>query len=452
MPDVSLSRVAALEHHIVATLAADDNAFVELPSYFDLVSALRPEAVGPAFRDLVRPSEAVQPDGGGPFRRNRAAQEIEERAAELGYRPEEDREGDIQPVPGGYVGRYPGHHVYSAARGKAVEVHGAIRDKYNVLGGPHGRLGLPVTDELGTPDGAGRFNHFAGGSIYWSPRTGPMAVWGKVRDRWAATGWERGPFGYPTMDQHQTPRLRPDTPVIEWCRFENGVIAADAAEARDCLVAEVSYEELGRMFGARLTAGFLASPDNVGMRPSLGLTGVTDWKYDFWASVPRAVGFQYRGFRDNGLLPDTDFAIDIGVRLELVWQPTFTEATRKSLVAVLEFLRVRHVGVDDNIIPGLPAAVISAVRRAVAGAFHPAVWPDPEHPEVPRGALFVAELETGANAETGAIDVLDVLVASNGALQVIVNPLETRGGPPPLIRQQLVQTAVNLVVDRALGR
>jgi len=54
----------------------------------------------------------------------------------------------------------------------AFEVHGDIRKKYDALGGPGGPLGLPLTDETATPDGVGRFNHFQGGSIYWTPRTG----------------------------------------------------------------------------------------------------------------------------------------------------------------------------------------------------------------------------------------------------------------------------------------
>jgi uncharacterized protein with LGFP repeats len=51
-------------------------------------------------------------------------------------------------------------------------VIGAIRDKWLALGGPSSFLGQPLTDELGTPDGVGRFNHFQGGSIYWTPTIG----------------------------------------------------------------------------------------------------------------------------------------------------------------------------------------------------------------------------------------------------------------------------------------
>src|SRR5436853_722022 len=47
------------------------------------------------------------------------------------------------------------------------QVCGAIRAKYVALGGPGGFLGYPTTDETPTPDGVGRFNHFANdGSIY----------------------------------------------------------------------------------------------------------------------------------------------------------------------------------------------------------------------------------------------------------------------------------------------
>ncbi|WP_375336782.1 LGFP repeat-containing protein [Amycolatopsis sp. SID8362] len=60
----------------------------------------------------------------------------------------------------------------------------------------------PVADEVGTPDGVGRFNHFSkSASIYWTPGTGAWSVHGAIRDRWAALGWERGRLGYPVSDE-----------------------------------------------------------------------------------------------------------------------------------------------------------------------------------------------------------------------------------------------------------
>jgi hypothetical protein len=63
-------------------------------------------------------------------------------------------------------------------------------------------LGTPITDETGTPDGRGRFNHFSLVSIYWTPEYGAHVVWPDVRYGWSKTGWEQGPWGYPTAEQY----------------------------------------------------------------------------------------------------------------------------------------------------------------------------------------------------------------------------------------------------------
>ncbi|HEX6012960.1 MAG TPA: hypothetical protein VFY87_14405 [Geminicoccaceae bacterium] len=85
------------------------------------------------------------------------------------------------------------------------KVQGAIRDKWMELGAEQGPLGQPLTDETPTPDGVGRFNHFQGGSIYWTPGTGAHDVHGLIRERWAGLGWERGFLGYPLTDETATP-------------------------------------------------------------------------------------------------------------------------------------------------------------------------------------------------------------------------------------------------------
>src|SRR5215217_2041652 len=85
------------------------------------------------------------------------------------------------------------------------EVIGDIRVKWLALGGPSSFLGQPLTDELGTPDGLGRFNHFQGGSIYWTPETGAHEVHGAIRDKWASMGFERSLLRYPTSDEQDAP-------------------------------------------------------------------------------------------------------------------------------------------------------------------------------------------------------------------------------------------------------
>jgi hypothetical protein len=69
-------------------------------------------------------------------------------------------------------------------------------------------FGYPITDELGTPDGVGRYNHFRHigadeTSIYWTPATGAQPVWGDFRAQWAAQGWERSSFGYPVTAEFE---------------------------------------------------------------------------------------------------------------------------------------------------------------------------------------------------------------------------------------------------------
>ena len=162
-------------------------------------------------------------------------------------------------VPGGRAQNFTGGIIYWSPTTGAYEVHGAILDHYLAIGGPSSPLGLPttdespsadgtgryndfqdgsiywtptvgahsihgaikakwaqdqwetgflgypLTDELGTPDGIGRYNHLQGGSLYWTPATGAHSVQGAIRDSWATQGWETGPLGYPTSDEYSVP-------------------------------------------------------------------------------------------------------------------------------------------------------------------------------------------------------------------------------------------------------
>ena len=96
---------------------------------------------------------------------------------------------------------YENGSIYWTPQTGAHEVHGAIRVKWAALGGHRSFLGYPQTDETGCPDGRGRFNHFEGGSIYWTPQTGADEVHGAIRDLWASMGWERSGLRYPVTDE-----------------------------------------------------------------------------------------------------------------------------------------------------------------------------------------------------------------------------------------------------------
>ena len=105
-----------------------------------------------------------------------------------------------------FLGGPPTCQLFSSRSTGTHQVCGAILAKYQALGGPSGFLGYPVTDETGTPDGVGRFNHFSNnGSIYWTPSTGAWSIHGAIRSKWASLGWERSFLGYPITDETGTP-------------------------------------------------------------------------------------------------------------------------------------------------------------------------------------------------------------------------------------------------------
>lgn len=107
--------------------------------------------------------------------------------------------------------------IYWTPEHGAHEVHGDIRVKWAQLGGHRGFLGYPVTDELPCGPGAGRFNHFEGGSIYWRQDIGAHEVHGAIRDLWAQLGWQDSRLGYPVSDEHGPPDRRAS-------RFQHGTI------------------------------------------------------------------------------------------------------------------------------------------------------------------------------------------------------------------------------------
>lgn len=112
---------------------------------------------------------------------------------------------DETATPDG-VGRYNHFNnntasIYWTPDTGANAVYGAIRVKWAALGWER-LLGYPLNDETGASDGVGRYNHFSnGGSIYWTPQTGANAVYGEIRNKWQSLGWETSYLGYPISDE-----------------------------------------------------------------------------------------------------------------------------------------------------------------------------------------------------------------------------------------------------------
>lgn len=114
-----------------------------------------------------------------------------------------EQTGPVQPSHDGkgYFQIFANGSIYWNPETGASEVHGAIRDLWTSLGAETGFLGYPLTNETSAPDNHGRFNHFQGGSIYWTPETGAHEVHGAIRVMWASLGWERSSLGYPLSNE-----------------------------------------------------------------------------------------------------------------------------------------------------------------------------------------------------------------------------------------------------------
>jgi hypothetical protein len=64
-------------------------------------------------------------------------------------------------------------------------------------------LGQPVDNYHDTADGVGSWRDYQGGSIYWSPYSGAHEIGGAIYAKWQSNGGVN--FGYPTTDETSTP-------------------------------------------------------------------------------------------------------------------------------------------------------------------------------------------------------------------------------------------------------
>ncbi|WP_327099176.1 DUF1906 domain-containing protein [Nocardia vinacea] len=82
---------------------------------------------------------------------------------------------------------------------------------------------LGTNGEMKTADGVGRFAQFKNGYIYWHPSTGAHPIPSSLFDKFAETGWEAGPLGYPITDN----AVLRDPKDVEWGEvegFQNGAL------------------------------------------------------------------------------------------------------------------------------------------------------------------------------------------------------------------------------------
>ncbi len=224
----------------------------------------------------------------------------------------------------GYIVRYEGADIYYSPETGAHEVHGDIRAKYNAFGAANGFLGLPMTDETRTPDTIGRFNHFQGGSIYWTPHTGPMGIRGAMRSMWAAEGWERSKFGYPIADFV----TKSGNPPEFWAGFQDGAIYSKNNIAAEALAVDIEPPVLANLVRNFFDRELKAADSDLGIEGGVNILRVTDWGFGFWESTPRTITYEIYGFYSHGfpIAPDPVFRLELEFQFELLWRKTpFTE-------------------------------------------------------------------------------------------------------------------------------
>lgn len=173
-----------------------------------------------------------------------------------------------------YFRNYEGGAIYLAPNGSIHEVHGDIYRKYIELGGVGGFLGYPQTDEQSTTFNTGRFNHFQGGSIYWTPELGAHAIGGAIRDNWWQLDGERGHLGFPVSDEEV------------WIDPTTGAAGG-----------KVSYFQAGNI-AIRSDGRLLVSNSSVVLKASLATSGV-HCNVELWMNS--AGDWNYKGdMRDSG--------------------------------------------------------------------------------------------------------------------------------------------------------
>lgn len=164
--------------------------------------------------------------------------------------------------------------IYLSPSGVVHEVHGAIYQKYLALGAEAGFLGFPDTDEQSTVFGTGRFNHFQGGSIYWTSDTGAWEIHGAIRNKWWQLDGDRSYLGYPISDEEDW-----NGSVGRISHFQRGSIVYRWAEAS------------AQVYNDSVILSTSLSASSVTCSAELWMNSAGDWRYKGHMHNSGFVGF-----------------------------------------------------------------------------------------------------------------------------------------------------------------
>lgn len=335
--------------------------------------------------------------------------------------------------------RFQGGVVYFSLETGAHEVHGEIGAKYERLGGPTWSagsvnltsLGYPVSDEKDAHDG--RVSDFEHGSIYWHPRTGPMAIHEVLMPAYQAAGLEASSLGFPTRDTHALRTFDPTQSRLAWSLFENGCIASNpAGPPLTCGppdTAMISAGDLKNLIRHVADKNVHSKDVNIGLEAQVDIVSVSDWQHDIDSSGQRMITYRLHAFKDNGpVLPDAKITILMTIQFD--WKPesTFIDAGVQTLEARFpQFPNVDNPGVESVTEVGIPFAFGSqdfGVGDSIDVAPIPVALP-------------------------GVRVILDIVLTPAGDLQFFTNPfgLSTGGAFGPELQQQLDQQVAALLMS-----
>lgn len=112
--------------------------------------------------------------------------------------------------------------VYTSPSGGTQIVSGAIGNAWASAGAERSTWGYPASGTVCGLRLSGCYQAFEHGAIYSTATTGSYGVSGAIQQKWASTGWENGPLGYPTADAVTTTGGASQ-------QFERGTLTWDAA-------------------------------------------------------------------------------------------------------------------------------------------------------------------------------------------------------------------------------
>src|SRR6266481_3255957 len=338
--------------------------------------------------------------------------------------------------------------VYCSLGTGAHEVNGEINALYDSLGGPQAladqiglfSLGLPITDEKVALDGVGRVSDFENGSIYWHPRTGPVANHDVIKAAYGPTWCEAGPLGYPSLDTHSWHRIDAQARLV-WGLFENGCIASNFTAPPVVVAglentAEIPADTLKTMVRHAIDKKIHKSDTNVGLDPGIDSIGVSDWQHGFGSSGRRIITFRLSGFKDMGaILPDVNFKFFVPLQFGWADDPfAFVDGGSRSLIAQV----VGNIHVSNISVTSIPELQLVNVLTDILAP----------RPSTPTDEFRVTDVPVQVTINGDPVrTILEMLVTPEGSMRFFCNPFSPLGGSFGTTVQSKINDAVTNFLD-----